>query len=35
LLDMYVNGELVAETRLGTEPPKVYNSSASPSPTPF
>jgi eukaryotic-like serine/threonine-protein kinase len=31
LLDMYVNDTLVAEERLGTEPPKVY-SQASPSP---
>jgi eukaryotic-like serine/threonine-protein kinase len=33
LLDMYVNNVLVGETRLGTEPPKVYGSS-NPSPTP-
>jgi eukaryotic-like serine/threonine-protein kinase len=33
LLDMYVNNTLVGETRLGTEPPKVYNTS-NPSPTP-
>lgn len=33
LLDMYVNDKLVAEERLGTEPPKVYSSSH-PSPTP-
>ncbi|MGC1381765.1 MAG: PASTA domain-containing protein [Candidatus Baltobacteraceae bacterium] len=35
LLDMYVNGALVGETRLGTEPPRVYSSpgpSATPSP---
>ncbi len=35
LLDMYVGDELVGETRLGTEPPRVYSSpgpSASPSP---
>lgn len=35
LLDMYVNNTLVGEERLGTEPPKVYNLEASPSPTPF
>jgi beta-lactam-binding protein with PASTA domain len=35
LLDMYVNDQLVAETRLGAEPPKIYNTSASPSPSPF
>jgi beta-lactam-binding protein with PASTA domain len=33
LLDMWVNNTLVGETRLGTEPPRVYNS-ASPSPIP-
>ena len=33
LLDMYVNDKLVAEERLGTEPPKVY-SSTHPSPSP-
>ena len=34
LLDMYVNNTLVGETRLGTEPPKVYTTSnPSPSPT--
>jgi beta-lactam-binding protein with PASTA domain len=35
VLDMYVNNTLVGETRLGTEPPKVYGSpgpSATPSP---
>jgi hypothetical protein len=32
LLDMYVNGTLVGETRLGTEPPIVYPSS-SPAPS--
>lgn len=32
LLDMYVNNELVGETRLGTEPPKVYGAKPSPSP---
>jgi hypothetical protein len=32
LLDMYVNDVLVDETRLGTEPPRVYN--VKPSPTP-
>ena len=35
VLDMYVNNTLVGETRLGTEPPKVYGVKASPSPTPF
>jgi beta-lactam-binding protein with PASTA domain len=35
VLDMYVNNALVGETRLGTEPPSVYNSKASPSPAPF
>jgi beta-lactam-binding protein with PASTA domain len=34
LLDMYVNNALVAETRLGTEPLRVYNVKASPSPSP-
>lgn len=34
LLDMYVNNVLVGETRLGTEPPRVYNQKASPSPSP-
>jgi beta-lactam-binding protein with PASTA domain len=34
LLDMYVNNVLEGETRLGTEPPRVYNSKASPSPSP-
>jgi beta-lactam-binding protein with PASTA domain len=33
LLDMYVNDELVGETRLGTEPPKVYGAKPSPSPS--
>ena len=33
LLDMYVNNTLVGETRLGTEPPKVYGSPG-PSPSP-
>jgi serine/threonine-protein kinase len=33
LLDMYVNNTLVGETRLGTEPPRVYGSSQ-PSPVP-
>jgi beta-lactam-binding protein with PASTA domain len=32
LLDMYVNDSLVGETRLGTEPPRVYNVKASPTP---
>jgi len=32
LLDMYVNETLVGETRLGTEPPRVYNAKASPTP---
>jgi hypothetical protein len=35
LLDMYVNNTLVAEERLGTEPPNVYTGKASPSPSPF
>jgi eukaryotic-like serine/threonine-protein kinase len=35
LLDMYVNDTLVAEERLGTEPPKVYGSKTSPSPAPL
>ncbi|MBV9232410.1 MAG: PASTA domain-containing protein [Candidatus Eremiobacteraeota bacterium] len=35
LLDMYVNDELVGETRLGTEPAKIYGNAASPSPTPL
>ncbi len=34
LLDMYVNNVLEGETRLGTEPPRIYNSKASPSPSP-
>jgi hypothetical protein len=34
LLDMYVNGTLVGETRLGTEPPKVYGTNGSPAPSP-
>ncbi len=34
LLDMYVNDQLAGETRLGTEPPRVYSSKASPSPSP-
>ena len=33
LLDMYVNNALVSETRLGTEPPKVYGTKR-PSPSP-
>ncbi len=33
VLDMYVNSELVGETRLGTEPPTVYNGKATPGPT--
>ncbi len=33
LLDMYVNDTLVGETRLGTEPPKVYGAKPSPSPS--
>jgi eukaryotic-like serine/threonine-protein kinase len=32
LLDMYVNDALVAETRLGTEPARVYGAKPSPSP---
>jgi eukaryotic-like serine/threonine-protein kinase len=34
LLDVYINNALVGETRLGTEPPKVYGSKGSPSPSP-
>jgi beta-lactam-binding protein with PASTA domain len=34
VLDMYVNEALVGETRLGAEPPNVYNEKASPSPSP-
>ena len=34
VLDMYVNSELAGETRLGTEPPTVYNGKATPGPTP-
>jgi beta-lactam-binding protein with PASTA domain len=34
LLDMYVDNVLVAETRLGTEPPRVYNASPGPSASP-
>lgn len=30
VLDMYVNNALVGEQRLGTEPPKVYNTKAAP-----
>lgn len=34
LLDMYINGTLVGETRLGTEPPKIYGTHpASPAPS--
>lgn len=33
VLDMYVNDTLVGETRLGTEPPRVYDAKPSPSPT--
>jgi eukaryotic-like serine/threonine-protein kinase len=32
LLDMYVNNELVGETRLGTEPARLYGASPSPAP---
>lgn len=32
LLDMYVNDTLVGETRLGTEPARVYSTKASPTP---
>jgi hypothetical protein len=35
LLDMYVNDALVGETRLGTEPPKVYGAKPSASPNDF
>ncbi len=34
LVGMYVNGVLVGETRLGVEPPAVYDEKASPSPAP-
>ncbi len=34
VLDMFVNDQLVGETRLGAEPPAVYNEKASPSPSP-
>ena len=34
VLDMYVNDQLAGETRLGTEPPRVYDQKASPSPSP-
>jgi len=34
LLDMYVNDQLAGETRLGTEPPRVYGQKPSPSPAP-
>ncbi len=33
VLDMYVNDTLVGETRLGTEPPKVYSAKPSASPS--
>jgi eukaryotic-like serine/threonine-protein kinase len=33
VLDMYVNNALMGEQRLGTEPPKVYSTKASPKPT--
>ena len=33
VLDMYVNGALAGETRLGTEPPKVYGAKPSSSPS--
>jgi len=34
LLDMYVNDTLIGETRLGTEPPRVYKASPAPSVSP-
>ena len=34
VLDMFVNGVLAGETRLGNEPPAVYADKASPSPSP-
>ncbi len=34
LLDMYVNNVLIGEMRLGTEPPRVYNQTPLPSPSP-
>lgn len=34
LVDMYVNGSLVGETRLGTEPARIYDEKAKPSPGP-
>jgi beta-lactam-binding protein with PASTA domain len=34
VLDMFVNNTLVGETRLGTEPPNVYKTKPSPSPSP-
>ncbi len=34
VLDMYVNNTLVGETRLGTEPPKVYGSPGPSAPPP-
>lgn len=35
VLDMYVNNALVGETRLGTEPPRIYGVKTSPSPSPL
>ncbi|HTX60189.1 MAG TPA: PASTA domain-containing protein [Verrucomicrobiae bacterium] len=34
VVDMYVNGVLVGETRLGSEPPAIYDMKPSPSPSP-
>lgn len=34
LLDMYVDNQLVGETRLGTEPAKIYGAKGSPAPSP-
>jgi beta-lactam-binding protein with PASTA domain len=34
LLDMYVNNQLVGETRLGIEPSKIYGAKGSPEPSP-
>jgi len=34
VVDLFVNNSLVGETRLGDEPPAVYNQKASPSPSP-
>ncbi len=35
LLDMYVNDALAGEMRLGTEPPRIYGTKASPTPAAF